>query len=101
VSLADGQQVEERLRRVLVAAVARVEDGTRDVAREEMAGPGRRMADDDRVRPHRLQVAAVSASVSPFVALDVDALMLIVSARAASRRSRTTCASACSIRRRG
>ena len=53
---ADRQQIEERLGRVLVTAVAGIEDRAAQVPGEEVAGPGGGMADDDRVGSHRLEV---------------------------------------------
>ena len=55
LAAADGERVEERLRRVLVRAVAGVDDRAVDLAGEEMHGAGRVMAHDDDVRPHGVQ----------------------------------------------
>ena len=51
----DRQRVEQRLGRMLVRAVARVDDGAVDLAREQMDGAGLVMAHDDDVRAHRIQ----------------------------------------------
>src|SRR3712207_8751010 len=50
---ADRERVEERLGRVLVRAVARIDDGAVDLLGEEVDGSGGAMAHDDDVRPHR------------------------------------------------
>ena len=57
---ADREGVEQRLRRVLVRAVAGVDDAGVDPAarREGARSAGRAVADDDGVRPHRLRASA-------------------------------------------
>jgi hypothetical protein len=72
--LANRQQVEERLRRVLVAAVAGVDDRTRRVPREQLWRARHRMAEHDRVGPHRLEVPG-----------GVDERLALARARAAAR----------------
>ena len=57
LALANGERVEQRLRRVLVGAVAGVDDRAVDARGEEVRRPGRGMAHDDRVGPHRVEVA--------------------------------------------
>ncbi len=52
---ADGQGVEQRLRRVLVRAVAGIDDGALHLLREQRHGAGGVMADDQEVRPHGVQ----------------------------------------------
>jgi len=78
--LANGQAVEQRLRRALVAAVAGVDDRTGDVPRQQAARPeaGWRTTMASGFMASRLR--AVSASVSPLVVPEVDALMLMVPA---------------------
>src|SRR2546429_327557 len=58
VLVADREQVEQRLGRVLVLAVARVHYVGADAVAEEFGGAGRGMADDHHVDPHRFQVAS-------------------------------------------
>src|SRR5918912_4345304 len=55
--LTDGERVEERLRRVLVRAVAGVDDCRAAHTRQLVRRAGRRMADDDQVGGHRFEVA--------------------------------------------
>src|SRR5262249_23928768 len=51
--LADRQKVEEGLRGVLVRAVSGVHDGARQLAGQQLGGPGRRVTDNDHVGTHR------------------------------------------------
>ena len=51
----NGAGVEQRLGRVLVHAIAGVNDGGGQVPRQEMRRPGSCVAHHDRVRPHRRQ----------------------------------------------
>ena len=53
--LADGQRVEQRLRRVLVRAVAGVDHRAADLLAQELHRARRRVAHDDHVRPHRVE----------------------------------------------
>ena len=55
LAAADGERVEQRLRRMLVRAVAGVDDRAVDLAGEKMHGAGRVMAHDDDVGPHGVQ----------------------------------------------
>ena len=84
---ADRRGVEQRLRRVLVLAVARVDD--RAARRSSRASPRRRRTSGAR-RSRRgaspRGCAPVSSSVSPLVVDDDDAAMLIASARQPLRR---------------
>ncbi len=52
---ADGQGVQQRLGRMLVRAVAGVDDRAVDLAGEQLHGAGRLMADDQQVGPHRVE----------------------------------------------
>ena len=52
---ADGQRVEQRLGRMLVRAVAGIDDGALDLLREQRDGAGGMVADDEQVRPHGVQ----------------------------------------------
>ena len=52
---ADRERVEERLGRMLVRAVARIDDGAVDLLGEEIHGAGRVVAHDDDVRPHGVE----------------------------------------------
>ena len=52
---ADGQRVEQRLGRMLVRAVAGVDDGAIDLARQQMRGAGLMVAHDDDVGPHGVE----------------------------------------------
>ncbi len=52
---ADRQRVEQRLRRMLVLAVAGIDDGAGNLLCEQRGGTGGRMADDQHIRPHRVQ----------------------------------------------
>ena len=52
---ADGERVEERLRRMLVRAVAGIDDRAFDLLRKQRDGAGGVMADDEDVRPHGVQ----------------------------------------------
>ena len=52
---ADGQRVEQRLRRVLVRAVAGVDDGAFDLLRQKRHRAGRMMAHDEQVGAHGVQ----------------------------------------------
>ena len=54
--LANREGVEQRLRRMLVHAVARVDDARPAQARQQVARARRRVAQDDHVRRHRLDV---------------------------------------------
>src|SRR2546430_10318914 len=56
VLVADGEQVEQPLRGVLVLAVARVDHVGANPIAEELRGAGRRVTDHDHVDPHRLEV---------------------------------------------
>ena len=58
LALADREQVEQRLGRVLVAAVAGVDDRTIDDVGEEPRRARRGVADHDRVGRHRLRGCA-------------------------------------------
>ena len=51
----DGQRVEQRLGRMLVRAVAGVDDGAIDLARQQMRGAGVVVAHDDDVGPHGVE----------------------------------------------
>ena len=52
---ADGQRVEQRLGRMFVRAVAGVDDGAIDLARQQMHGAGLMVAHDDDVGPHGVE----------------------------------------------
>ena len=52
---ADGQRVEQRLRRVLMRAVAGVDHRAADLLRQQRGRSGRLVADDQNVRPHGVQ----------------------------------------------
>ena len=67
--VAQGENVEQALRGMLVLAVARVDDVAPDPLAEELRGTRRPVADDHHVDPHRLEISAVSTRVSP---LDTD-----------------------------
>src|SRR5689334_5766861 len=54
--LSNCECIEERLSRMLVCAVASVDDRGVDHLRELMRNAGRWMPDDDRVRGHRFEV---------------------------------------------
>ncbi len=66
---ADRRAVEQRLRRVLVGAVARVDDRGAKLLGEHLGGARLRVADDDHVGRHRVQVAR---GVQQRLALAVD-----------------------------
>ena len=68
--LAHGQHVQQSLRRMLVHAVARVDDARADMLRQQRRRAAHRMADDDDVRAHLVEVTPVSMSVSPLATLD-------------------------------
>ena len=51
----DGQGVEQRLGRVLVGAVAGVDDRAVDLSRQKVHGAGVMVANDEDVGPHRVQ----------------------------------------------
>ena len=55
LAAADGERVEKRLRRVLVRAVAGVDDRALDLARQKMNGASGLMAHDENVRPHGVE----------------------------------------------
>ena len=55
--VAHGEDIEEALGGVFVAAVAGVDDGAADGAGEEVGGAGELMADDDHVDAHGFDVA--------------------------------------------
>ena len=79
--LADGEGVEQRLRRVLVHAVAGVDDRRPADARQQVRRAGRAVPHDDHVGRHRLEVAGrCRGAISPLVTLDVAVAMLSVSA---------------------
>ncbi len=52
---ADGQRVEQRLGRMLVRSVARIDDRAVDLAGQELHGAGRVMAHDDDVGMHGVE----------------------------------------------
>ena len=52
---ADRQRIEQRLSRMLMRAVAGIDHRAIDLAGEKMHGAGLGMADDDEVRPHRIE----------------------------------------------
>ncbi len=56
-SFANRVKIEQPLRRMLVRAVAGVDDAATDRARQQRGGPRRRVADHDHVDAHRLNVA--------------------------------------------
>ena len=53
--LAHGQHVQQSLRRMLVHAVARVDDARADMLRQQRRRAAHRMADDDDVRAHLVE----------------------------------------------
>src|SRR5690606_41435802 len=55
--VADREDVEQSLRRMLVPAIARVDHVRRDAVGEELRGTGRGVTDHDHVDPHRLEIA--------------------------------------------
>jgi hypothetical protein len=55
--LADGVEIEQALRRVLVRAVAGVDDAALEAARQHLGGAGGGVADDEDVDAHRLDRA--------------------------------------------
>ena len=52
---ADGERVEQRLGRMLVRAVAGIDDRALDLLRQQRHRAGGVMADDEQVRPHGVQ----------------------------------------------
>ncbi len=48
----DRAGIEQRLRRMLVRAIARVDNRNRQIARKKMRCAGSRVAHHDRIRPH-------------------------------------------------
>ena len=52
---ADGQRVEQRLRRVLMRAVAGIDHGAADLLRKQAGRAGRLVADNQYVRPHGVE----------------------------------------------
>jgi hypothetical protein len=54
--LADGEGIEQRLRRMFVHAVAGIDDARAADARQQMPGTRRGVAQDDHVRGHRFDV---------------------------------------------
>ena len=52
---ADGQRIEQRLGRMLVPAVAGIDDGALDLLRKQRHRAGGMMADDEKVGPHGVQ----------------------------------------------
>ncbi len=101
--VAQGEQVEQALGRVLVLPVAGVDDVGLGSARPGTARrPTSRVADDDHVDPHRLEVArgvdqglALATPTSPATRRSP------CRRRAASRRTRTKCGCGWRLRRRG
>ena len=78
--LAHREEVEQRLRRMLVLAVAGVHDRRVRVARDELRRADLRVPDDDRVRLVRASVSTVSFSDSPLSTDEPAAFSDIVSA---------------------
>jgi len=76
---ADRQRVEQGLGRVLVAAVAGVDDGAIDLLGQEMNRPRFGMADDQHVGVHRVQRHRRSIRVSPLTIELAGTDMLITS----------------------
>ena len=100
--LADRERVEQRLRRVLVHAVAGIDDGRPAQAREQVRGARRRVPHHDHVGRHRLEVADRVEQRLPLRSRSRWPPRCSACRRSgASRRSRTTSASACSARRTG
>ncbi len=100
--LADRERVEQRLRRVLVHAVAGVDDARPADARQQVAGAGRGVAQHDHVGRHRLDVQrGVGERLALEHARGRRPRCSACRRSGASRRSRTTCACACSARRTG
>jgi hypothetical protein len=78
--LAYCQRVEQRLRRMLVSAVSRIDYCRCDNARNLVWCSRRGMPDDDRVGAMASRLSAVSTRVSPLTTLDVDVDILTASA---------------------
>ena len=57
VLVTNREQVEQRLRRMLVLAVSRIDDVGRDAIAKEFGGPGGGVTDHDHIDPHRFEIA--------------------------------------------
>ena len=79
-AFANGESIEQRLRRMFVRAVAGVDDARSQTFREKMRRAGGAVAQDNEIGVSASRIFAVSLSVSPFVRLEVLAEMLITSA---------------------